>query len=390
MRLNILRIASFVLLFILLISFFVPFIKIFDERESKIELPYYFLILGRDEDLENSVRTDVIMLGALNEDKILLLSIPRDLLVNINGNERRINSIYELYGIETLMHEIENLTDVSIQDYIIFDYSIFKEVGDLFAPIDIYIEKDMKYVDYHQNLFIDFKTGYNQLNGEELLYYVRYRDENGDLGRIERQKNAVFSLLNEAKNGGISKIIEAATLVLNHTINTFEITDLIYLYSFGKDAQLDFLSFPYLITENSYVVVNEKELTNLKHTLKTFEMSSNVSTNQKVWMLVTKNFESRAYNFYTYVFSVWKKSNYQIKVIDEVFKGLPSTHSYVFFKDIEEEKKETIKSDLKESFGTDFLEITDKNKYFELIDFIASNLVNSLDYDVLVILNDRW
>ena len=42
--------------------------------------------------------------------------------------------------------------------------------------------------------------------------------------------------------------------------------------------------------------------------------------------------------------------------------------------------------DLKKTYKTDFIEVTDKIKYFELINFVSDNLINTLDYDVLVYL----
>lgn len=384
----IVHVFSFFLLILLIVSSIVPFYINLKDREYSVDLPYYFLVLGRDEDLENTFRTDVIILAGLNKGKILLLSIPRDLIVTLDGKERRINSVYELYGIESLINEIENLTKISIQDYIIFDYSIFKEIGNLLGPIDIYLEKDMRYQDYHQNLYIDFKKGNNQLTGEELLAYVRYRDDSGDIGRIDRQKKAIFALMEEAKKASIMKLSEAAELVLNNTINTFELNKLLFLYAQGKDATLDFLQFPYKIVDN-YVIVDNSEIGNLQYKLSTFEIEKSVQ-DSKIWILFTKNFKNTSYNFYTFVFSTWTSPGYQIKVLDEKFNLLSSDHSYVFFKDLDENKKEQVMKDLKKTYKTDFIEVTDKIKYFELINFVSDNLINTLDYDVLVVLNDRW
>ncbi len=384
----IVHIFSFVLLFFLVVSFIAPFFLNIKGREKSIDLPYYFLVLGRDEDLENTVRTDVIILAGLNKGKILLLSIPRDLIVNIDGKERKINSIYETHGIETLKREIEKLTKVPIQDYIIFDYSIFKEIGNLLGPVDIYLEKDMQYQDYHQNLYIDFKKGNNQLTGEELLAYVRYRDDLGDLGRIERQKNAIFALMEEAKKANVIKLSEAADLVLKNTINTFELNELLFLYAYGKDATLNFIQFPYQIVDN-YIIVDNSKISDLQRKLSTFEIEE-TTQESKIWILFTKNFKSSVYNFYTFVFSTWTSPGYQIKVLDEKFDLLSSDHCYVFFKNLDEEKKEKVMKDLEKTYKTEFVEVTDKIKYFELIKFIADNLINTLDYDVLVVLNDRW
>lgn len=388
MKILILKILSYFFLFILIISFIIPFFRIINFDELKIELPYYFLILGKDEELEHSSRTDVIILAGLNEEKLFLLPIPRDLLLNINGTERRINSIYEIYGIDTLKSEVEKITGVSIKDFIVFDYSIFQEIGDLFAPINIYIDSYMRYQDYHQDLNIEFKKGYNQLNGKELLYYVRYRDSSGDLGRIDRQKNVVLTLLKEVENAGIQKLVEAVTLAMSETINSFEITNLIYLYGYMRNAQIEFLSFPYII-QDSYVIVDQNKILNIQNTLKTFEKLDSKDTN-KFRILITKNFSSKLYNFYTYIFDVWKKPGYQIKVLDETYENLSNQHSYVFFKNLTEKEKEIVHLDLKETFGTNFVELNNKYEYFELINFISVNLIDPTSYDVLVVLNDRW
>jgi len=388
LKINILRILSFVFLIFLTLSFIIPLVKNIQLDRSSIELPYYFLVLGRDENIESSTRTDVIILGGIDKGKIVFLPIPRDLLITIDQRERRINSVFEIYGIEGLKKEVEKLSGVQISDYIVFDYSIFKSIGDLFAPIDIYIESDMSYQDYHQNLHIDFKRGYNKLNGEELLSYVRYRDTSGDLGRIERQKNAVMALLNEVQSASINKLIEALNIGLSNTINSFEIKDLLFLYNQVKNAQMEFISFPYLI-KDSYVVIDETKIPQIQHKLKTFETYSN-QNNDKSKIIITKNFSSKLYNFYTYVFDVWKKPGYQVKVLDETFDGLSEQYSYVLFRNIEEQKKEKIKTDLKETFGTNFIEIEDKYKYFQLINFISENLIDPTVYDAVVVLNERW
>lgn len=39
------------------------------DREYSVDLPYYFLVLGRDEDLDNTFRTDVIILAGLNKGR---------------------------------------------------------------------------------------------------------------------------------------------------------------------------------------------------------------------------------------------------------------------------------------------------------------------------------
>ncbi|HAL64595.1 MAG TPA: transcriptional regulator, partial [Bacteroidales bacterium] len=59
MKINILRILSFVFLIFLTLSFIIPLVKNIQLDRSSIELPYYFLVLGKDENIESSTRTDV-------------------------------------------------------------------------------------------------------------------------------------------------------------------------------------------------------------------------------------------------------------------------------------------------------------------------------------------
>ncbi len=92
--------------------------------------------------------------------------------------------------------------------------------------------------------------------------------------------------MEEAKKASIIKLSEAAELVLNNTINTFELNKLLFLYAQGKDATLDFLQFPYKIVDN-YVIVDNSEIGNLQYKLSTFEIEKSVQ-DSKIWILFTK------------------------------------------------------------------------------------------------------
>jgi len=57
--------------------------------------------------------------------------------------------------------------------------------------VDIYVERDMQYKDEWDDdggLYIDLKQGIQHLDGEKAIQYVRFRDSEGDIGRVRRQQ----------------------------------------------------------------------------------------------------------------------------------------------------------------------------------------------------------
>ena len=382
------RVLVVLSLLLIVISFFILGNNLF-KSESSLKTPYYVLILGIDsEDLqEKYLRTDLIMVAAFHEDKINILSVPRDLLLEVNETYRRINSLYHLYGVDYLLTYLSELLEIELNDYIAFNYNIFKTVGDILSPVEIYIQDDMFYEDYNQNLFIDFKKGYNYFSGQELLYYIRFRhDAMGDLGRIERQKNAVFALLNAANSQGFKKLIDTATYVMNETENNLATLEMMELYPSVRKNEMEFIQFPYIIEQN-YVLTDENKINRtvklLKNDLENIEVLSSTS---RIRLLVTKNFTNPMYNFYTYVFNQWKESGYVLKVLDSKIEGYDPSLSYVIIRNkINEEK---LMNDLKKSFDKTFVIIDDSEVYYDAIKHFSKNLTNPLRYDVLVILND--
>ncbi|BBE31643.1 hypothetical protein OSSY52_17840 [Tepiditoga spiralis] len=332
---------------------------------------------------ENISRTDTIILASVKKDKILLMPIPRDLLLNIKGKDRRINSIYELYGKEELLKTVSNLTNLKIDNYIIFNYSIFKDIGDILSPVSIYVEKDMIYDDFHQNLHIELKKGKNDLDGTKLLYYVRFRhDDFGDIGRIQRQKKALYALMNSIKKQGFQTLLKTLNTVLKNTINTFSFPDILKLYSSSKSANIEFIEFPYKLKDN-YAVVDNSQLLKTQYYLKNFKKQEN---KLQKWIIFTKSYTNYNYSFYSFVFSKFNKSGYKIKTIDNKVDFFNNTKNYVFIKNIK--VKDEILNDLKNSFNKDFIILNDKKKYFETINFLVKNHIDTINYDAVVILGE--
>lgn len=153
------------------------------------------MIMGVDERDDDVGRSDTLMIASLDPKKkqASLLSVPRDTRVKIKGHGfDKINAAYA-YGHEQLSQEtVEGLLGVNIDHYIIINTKSFQKIIDAIGGIDIDVPKRMHYEDPWDDdggLVIDFQAGKQHMDGAKAITYVRYRDEEGDLGRIRRQQD---------------------------------------------------------------------------------------------------------------------------------------------------------------------------------------------------------
>ncbi|MGQ9523915.1 MAG: LCP family protein [Armatimonadota bacterium] len=158
---------------------------------------FVVLVLGLDQKERNNShspqRSDTIILLSvdLKNRKIQGLSIPRDTLTEIPGRRHpdKLNAAYAFGYAPLSIQAVSNLTGVTPDYYVVTDVGGFQKMVDLLGGVDIYVEKDMHYDDNWQDLHIHLKKGYQRLNGEQAMGYVRFRhDRLGDVGRIHRQQ----------------------------------------------------------------------------------------------------------------------------------------------------------------------------------------------------------
>ena len=153
------------------------------------------MIMGVDERDDDVGRSDTLMIASIDPktNQASLLSVPRDTRVKIKGHGfDKINAAYA-YGKEKLSQDtVENLLGVNIDHYVIINTKSFKKIIDAIGGIDIDVPKRMHYEDPWDDdggLIIDFQPGMQHMDGAKAVTYVRYRDEEGDLGRIRRQQD---------------------------------------------------------------------------------------------------------------------------------------------------------------------------------------------------------
>ncbi|GIV20353.1 MAG: transcriptional regulator [Armatimonadota bacterium] len=156
------------------------------------------LLLGSDENRDNQkriytkrTRSDTIMLAHFDfvNRRISVLSIPRDTRVRIpEHGTHKINSAMALGGPELTVETIREWLEVPVDHYVVIYYSVFRRAVDLLGGITLYVDKPLHYDDNWGDLHVHLEPGWHHLNGEQALGYVRIRNVDSDLGRIERQQ----------------------------------------------------------------------------------------------------------------------------------------------------------------------------------------------------------
>ena len=160
-----------------------------------------FLILGVDERDEDVGRSDTIIVLSTNlaTKRIGLISIPRDSQVDIpNHGLTKINHSYAYGGAFLTKQIVEKTLNIKIDNYVALNFQAFKNAVDKLGGVDINVEKDMYYRDDYDGengLLIDLKKGQQHLDGEKAMEYVRYRDEEGDIGRVKRQQTFLAAII---------------------------------------------------------------------------------------------------------------------------------------------------------------------------------------------------
>ena len=190
------------------------------------EEPLDVLVLGvdrRPSASEGSTsHSDTMMLVRVSPQtgQIRLLSVPRDLLVEVeHGVEDRVNTAY-LYGGTPLAAEVmENLTGVTVDHYAIVDFGGFERAIDALGGVTLEVEQPIRIGLDGRRVYL--ASGRQELDGLEALAYARYRGSAcGDLDRIRRQQRLVAALREEVLGWNTITKLPGIVRVVNDNVDT--------------------------------------------------------------------------------------------------------------------------------------------------------------------------
>ena len=204
--------------------------------ERKSQDYYTVLILGRD--TGGGGNTDTMLLASydVTNQKATVMSIPRDTMVNVPWDIKRINSVYNYYGggekgIKALYKEISQLVGFEPDYQVIVEWEAVGKIVDAMGGVYFDVPRDMNYEDPYQDLSIHQSKGYRLLSGDDAMQVLRYRHDNrkngkmlgypdGDLGRIKTQQGLLKAMIEQLMSlKNITKVNEFIK-VFNENVET--------------------------------------------------------------------------------------------------------------------------------------------------------------------------
>lgn len=217
-----------------------------------------YLLLGIDNDGSGRSRTDtmIVLSWDKTEGTMKLVSLMRDIYAEIPGYQSyKLNTAYYLGGIQTIKDTITGMFGIPIHHYAIVDFKNFESLIDIAFPngVEVNVQKEMS-----EKIGVTLYPGVQQLNGQELLGFARFRaDAEGDFGRVARQQEVLQAVKQEAVNPRTLFTIPKLAGALGQYVQTdlSEIEELSRALTFvmKKGADMESLTIP---VENSYSFTN--------------------------------------------------------------------------------------------------------------------------------------
>ena len=203
------------------------------DGERKSQDYYTVLILGRD--TGGGGNTDTMLLASydVTNQKATVMSIPRDTMVNVSWDIKRINSVYNYYGggdrgIQYLYKEIAQLVGFEPDYQVVVEWDAVGQIVDAMGGVWFDVPRNMNYDDPYQDLHIHQEKGYRLLTGDDAMQVLRYRHDNdmrygypdGDLGRIKTQQGLLKAMIEQLMSlKNITKVNEFIK-VFNENVET--------------------------------------------------------------------------------------------------------------------------------------------------------------------------
>ncbi|WP_297243034.1 LCP family protein [uncultured Flavonifractor sp.] len=275
--------------------------RLYGDRKDEF---YTFLLIGRDTGGGGNTDTLMVVAYDVKNQELNAMSIPRDTMVNVPWDLKRINSVYNYApyydkdGIEFLREEVSYLVGFQPDYTIVVEWEAVGELVDAIGGVYFDVPIDMDYEDPTQDLYIHLDAGPQDINGDEAMQLLRWRKNNkmvngqnviyggypnGDLGRIETQQAFLKAVIEKCLNSISLNTIPKLVNIFMENVETSENLTVNNLAWFAQEAivgglsmdNVNFMTMPnkgvYVYSrtykdDQSYVVPIQDELLELVNT----------------------------------------------------------------------------------------------------------------------------
>lgn len=243
----------------------------FDKNESRSKTSSLF-------------RTDTNIVATINlkEQKVEMLSIPRDSFVPIahRTGKDKFNSAFgygyrfgegedrEENGFKYLMDTAsELLGGTPIHYYVAVDMDVVVEIVDAIGGVEMEIPFDLYKRHGKDRSGVAVEKGFRNLTGYELLYFARYRHLlRGDIDRVENQQKILMATFNSLKKSNKFSSLPKIYQSLKKNIKTnLELNQIAALALFGKNIEREDINIQTMpgefgnLNELSYWIIDQEK-----------------------------------------------------------------------------------------------------------------------------------
>jgi LCP family protein required for cell wall assembly len=202
--------------------------------------PMNFLILGidrrPDQPASEPARADEIMVAHIDADHDhgVLLSVPRDLLIDIPGHGRdKINAAYAYGGRALATTVVQQLTGVTFDGTVEMRFEGLSRLTDALGGVPLCLDQRIASIHTHRV----FDKGCQRLSGDQALDLLRQR-YNLPAGSLDRDRNArafISAILDEASHTDLvsdpvklTRVLSAAGDAMTIDLPRIGLLDLVY------------------------------------------------------------------------------------------------------------------------------------------------------------------
>jgi LCP family protein required for cell wall assembly len=176
--------------------------------EPEPQEPFTVLLLGNDiRKGEQSARADSILVARIDPEieKVWIVSIPRDTRVEIPGyGTDKINAAHFYGGPSLMVETVEDFLGMPINHYMDINFTGFVKAVDSLGGVWIDVPQeidDEKAASGSKNRVTHVDAGYQLLNGEQALTFMRSRDYvDADFTRMKNQQAFFKAIADQATN----------------------------------------------------------------------------------------------------------------------------------------------------------------------------------------------
>lgn len=218
------------------------------EGETNYDLVNILMLGNGGANHPGGALVDVIQVLSVNvkTKKALMVSIPRDLFIEIDGSKHKINEMYfrgeekgKGMGGDLSKKIASEVLGIPLHYYLKIDFQGFKKAVDTLDGIDVYVDKGIS--DPVWGYYIS--PGVHHFDGGEALDYVRSRYSTSDFDRSARQQKTLVAMKDKALSTDLfsdpNKISSLIETMKNNLRTDITPEELIKIFLVAKDIPFE-------------------------------------------------------------------------------------------------------------------------------------------------------